>query len=100
MFLPLLYPRPVLSALNVGGQGPRDLMVNFEETSTNDLHPRLRILFVNGTSEIGGADTDLLEITRHLDKRRFDPIVVLPYPGLLTPEFEAGGIRLVYLDAA
>lgn len=59
-----------------------------------------RILFVNSTSEIGGADVDLLEICRCLDRRRFSPIVVLPYEGPLSPEFEAAGVRMVYCDTA
>jgi glycosyltransferase involved in cell wall biosynthesis len=58
------------------------------------------VLFVNATSEIGGADVDLLEICRHLDRRRFDPVVVLPREGPLSDEFRRAGVRLLRLDAA
>jgi glycosyltransferase involved in cell wall biosynthesis len=56
-------------------------------------------LFVNGKSEIGGADVDLLEICRHLDRQRFEVTVILPKPGPLSAAFEAAGARLIYLDA-
>jgi glycosyltransferase involved in cell wall biosynthesis len=60
---------------------------------------RVRLLFVNGTSEIGGADADLLEICRHLDAQRFEITVVLPSRGPLCAAFEAAGASLVYLDS-
>lgn len=60
----------------------------------------VRVLFVNGTSEIGGADTDLLEICRHLDRSRYKVTAVLPHPGPLSDDFEAAGARLVYLNPA
>ncbi len=59
-----------------------------------------RILFVNSTSEVGGADVDLLEICRCLDRGRFSPIVVLPHEGPLSLRFEAAGVRMVYCDTA
>jgi glycosyltransferase involved in cell wall biosynthesis len=58
------------------------------------------ILFVNATSEIGGADVDLLEICRHLDRDRVSAVVVLPGRGPLSAQFEAAGARLVYCDTA
>jgi len=60
----------------------------------------VRVLFVNGTSEIGGADIDLLEICRPLDRSRYEVTVVLPHPGPLSADFEATGAKLVYLDPA
>jgi glycosyltransferase involved in cell wall biosynthesis len=59
-----------------------------------------RLLFVNATSEIGGADVDLLEICRHLDHSRVSTVVVLPGRGPLSAQFEAAGARLVYCDTA
>jgi len=63
---------------------------------TRNLH----ILFVNSTSEIGGADIDLLEICRHLDQHRFRCTVVLPRHGPLSAKFLATGARVIYLDPA
>jgi len=55
---------------------------------------------VNSTSEIGGADIDLLEICRHLDPNRYALTVVLPQKGPFSAKFESEGVRLVYLDPA
>ena len=60
----------------------------------------VHIMFVNGTSEIGGADVDLLEICRHLDKSRFCLTVVLPKAGPLSDDFLATGAQLIYIDPA
>ena len=59
-----------------------------------------RILLVNGTSEIGGADIDLLAICAHLPRDRYEAMVVLPHTGPLCDDFLAHGIRLFYLDPA
>lgn len=37
---------------------------------------RARVLFISGAGERGGAETVLLTLLRHLDRRRVDPIVV------------------------
>jgi glycosyltransferase involved in cell wall biosynthesis len=59
-----------------------------------------QILFVNSTSEIGGADIDLLLICSHLQRDRYEPKVVLPHAGPLCGEFSSRGIPLIYLDPA
>ena len=58
---------------------------------------RFRLLFVNSTSEIGGADLDLLQICSNLDRNRFEPIVVLPGPSSIAREFEALGIEVIFM---
>lgn len=64
------------------------------------MRDKINILYVNATSEIGGADIDLLEICRHIDKGRYTLTVVLPEEGPLSTKFESAGVRLVYLDPA
>lgn len=59
---------------------------------------KIHIMFVNSTSEIGGADVDLLEICRHLDQNRFRFTVILPHPGPLSDDFLATGAQVIYLD--
>ncbi len=56
---------------------------------------RRRILFLHGTSEIGGSDVSLVELVRHLDQARFHPIVALPAVGPLVPHLEACGAEVV-----
>lgn len=58
---------------------------------------RFRILFVNSTSEVGGADIDLLQICSNLDRSRFEPIVVLPGPSSIAQEFEAVGVEVIFI---
>ena len=43
-----------------------------------------RILFLNHVSRASGAERSLLDLVRHLDRRRFDPVVAMPAAGELT----------------
>ncbi len=54
-----------------------------------------RILYLQGTSEIGGADVALLRLVRRLDRSRFQPLVALPALGPLVPELGACGAEVV-----
>jgi len=52
------------------------------------------VLFMNATSMIGGAETNLLSILSHLDRAHFKPRAVLcPRPGPLVEEVEKIGIN-------
>jgi len=42
-----------------------------------------KILYVNGSSNIGGAEVSLFNLVKRLDKKQFTPIVALPSAGLL-----------------
>lgn len=59
-----------------------------------------RILFANGTFEIGGADVDLLEIIRALDRHRFEALVAQPGRGPLAVLFEGAGAAIEVIDTA
>jgi len=48
-----------------------------------------KILFFNSGAELYGADYVLLQLIRHLDRARFEPVVVLPYDGPLAQELRA-----------
>jgi glycosyltransferase involved in cell wall biosynthesis len=52
-----------------------------------------RILFVNHVSRISGAERSLLDIVRHIDRSRFDPVVALPPGGELTESLCQCGVR-------
>lgn len=57
---------------------------------------RLRILYVIVDLEIGGTERALVRLVTHLDRSRFEPVVVaLKREGPLGHDVEAAGIRLV-----
>lgn len=43
----------------------------------------VKILYVHGIFEVGGAELDLLTLLSHLDRARFQPLVALPDRGPL-----------------
>lgn len=53
-----------------------------------------RVAMVIGQLTVGGAEGQLLELVRGMDRRRFDPVVysLSEQAGLMQPRFEAAGI--------
>jgi glycosyltransferase involved in cell wall biosynthesis len=47
--------------------------------------PAIRVAFVNHTAELGGGEIALLELIRHLDTTRIQPVVILFAEGPLAP---------------
>jgi glycosyltransferase involved in cell wall biosynthesis len=47
--------------------------------------PAIRVAFVNHTAELGGGEIALLELIRHLDPARIQPLVILFAEGPLAP---------------
>ena len=54
-----------------------------------------RILYVQGTSEIGGSDISLCRLIANLSPSRCRAIVALPRVGPLCPRYEAAGAQVV-----
>lgn len=52
-----------------------------------------RILFVSHSPELNGAELWLLDTLRGLDRKRFEPILVLPGPGRFENAAKAAGIE-------
>ncbi|MGQ5708302.1 glycosyltransferase family 4 protein [Lactobacillus sp. PSON] len=52
------------------------------------------ILYLHAGAEMYGADKILLELTRGLDKKKFNPIVILPSDGILRSELEKNKIQV------
>lgn len=50
---------------------------------------RQRVLYVNHTAELGGAEFSLLDLLTHLDRNRFEPVAVLPVRGPLLERVRA-----------
>lgn len=54
--------------------------------------PPNTVLFVSHDSNLYGSERSLLEILRHLDRRRFKPLVLLSEPGPLRDQLDVEGI--------
>ncbi|MFX1552331.1 MAG: glycosyltransferase [Promethearchaeota archaeon] len=52
-----------------------------------------KVLYLNPTSEVGGAERSLLDLLRHIDKGKYHPIVCLPSEGKLTWELGRMGLE-------
>ena len=57
------------------------------------------ILWISCVGEKGGAEVYLLNLLRHLDRGRFNPMVALLRPGPLEEDLRALGVRTFILDA-
>lgn len=55
----------------------------------------VRVLYVHGITEVGGAERDLLTLLAHLDPARFEPLVALPDRGPLFQLLRAQGVEVV-----
>ena len=57
--------------------------------------PRVaRILYLNPTSEVGGAEKSLLDLLEHLNKKQYQPIVCFPSEGKLAGKLSGMGIEM------
>lgn len=54
-----------------------------------------KILYVQGTSEVGGSDIALYRLVAHLSPLRFQAIVALPRDGPLRSKLETAGARVI-----
>ena len=69
-----------------------------DRNSGGEPSRRIRLLFVIGTLEIGGAETQLAELVSRLDRAHFDPAVCcLGATGPLAARVQASGARLYAL---
>ena len=59
---------------------------------------KYKILFVTLFPQIGGAETSLVYVLQKLDRKRFEPIVLLPKEGYLSERIKPLGIRMVFLE--
>jgi glycosyltransferase involved in cell wall biosynthesis len=59
------------------------------------LSGRVRVLLLHSSSGRYGADRQLELLATGLDRGRYEPIVVLPGPGVLSEVLRAGGIEVI-----
>src|SRR5262245_52051368 len=60
--------------------------------------PSTRILYVHHNADLYGASRSLVRLLKHLDRKRFLPLVVLSEDGPLRPAIEALGIKVIIHD--
>lgn len=58
-----------------------------------------KVLYLQSTSEIGGADMTLLRTLEVLDRTRFEPHVLLPHDGPLVEAFRKADCRIHFLSS-
>ena len=54
-----------------------------------------RVLYVHNSADIYGASRSLVRLMRTLDRRRFEPLVMLPADGPLAAQVRATGTRVI-----
>ena len=57
----------------------------------------LRVLYLNPAAQWGGAEKCLFDLVTHLDRSRFEPLVVLPYHGSLGSALVRSGVSVMIL---
>lgn len=79
---------------------PYDKVVELRprQANTGDGLPTraLRTLFVIDELDIGGTEQQILELTRRIDRRRFEPVVCCFRHGAKAREIESLGIRVLH----
>ena len=55
----------------------------------------IRILYVHNSADRYGASRSLLRLVRGLDRKRFEPTVVLPEEGPLREALEESGVAVI-----
>ncbi len=58
---------------------------------------KIKILYLQSTAEIGGADVSLLRIVQKLDKTRFEPHVIFPAESPMRAELERAGCAITVM---
>lgn len=55
----------------------------------------INILFIHQSADLYGSDKTLLLLLKHLDKRKFKPVVIIPVEGPLKEELEKENIKVI-----
>lgn len=58
----------------------------------------IRVLYAHSASRIGGANKVLLSLLRGLDRSQFEPVSIIPEPGLIEDELRALSVPYSILD--
>ena len=55
----------------------------------------MKVLFINHVSDISGAEISLLMLLKHLDRKRFEPVVMMPAEGPLFDEVKKLNVKVI-----
>ncbi len=60
------------------------------------IKPRksIKVLYLHASAELYGSDLILYQLVTHLDKTRYNPVVVLPFNGPLVDKLKSAGIEV------
>src|SRR5438132_88347 len=58
----------------------------------------ITILFINRGAVLYGAETRMVDIIRHLDRKQFRPVVMLTTHGPLSEVLQAMGVEIIFLN--
>jgi len=58
---------------------------------------KIKIMYINLTSELGGSDVSLFALISALDKNKFDPVVVLPHRGPFDDKYSQIAIPVYHI---
>lgn len=58
---------------------------------------RIKVFYLINGLYVGGAERAFLQLTRHLDRSRFEPVICTLVGGELIPQFEQAGVRVLNL---
>lgn len=67
---------------------------------TSSAAPVPRVLYLDHTAKLGGGEIALLHLVQHLDRGRFEPVVVLGADGPLRVRLEEAGVETHVLPLA
>lgn len=64
------------------------------------MQNRLKILYLTNFHQIGGGETSLIYLTENLDRKKFEPIVVVPRKGQLSQKLKQLKVKTYFLNLA
>ena len=62
------------------------------------MNERSKVLYITHFSKMSGAEFNLFNLIKHLDKNVFQPILICPKEGMLAQEFKKLNIDIRYLS--
>jgi glycosyltransferase involved in cell wall biosynthesis len=74
--------------------GGSKILDDLERRATDNLPRVARVLYLNPTSEVGGAERSLIDLLEHLDRRQYHPIVCFPKEGKFASKLTGMGIEV------
>jgi len=66
------------------------------EKTEKEINQKFKILYIEEHGDLkGGGQISLLKLIQHINKNKFEPILIAPYEGSLTAELKTFGIKTI-----